>query len=208
MPYIILKNPFIRHYAGSVFDLEENFQRSSWDMNELLYERMPAQRNYLLPDGGKGFAVELSISDTVLCPPSVLEGVDLTIGPCRITSVKTQLSNGENAPIEWQLSMEKTSLFDIDIYEKQEVKIELPPSSPSPQSVEIIERKGNKILKSINSSNYELSIDFKDFSNGFYEIRIHCKNNILHIITLIKCFPLVITFDPRTGKYTTMKTIW
>lgn len=50
MPFIILKNPFMRHYAGSVFNLDENL---SWDTDQDRYERITPTRNYILPDSGR-----------------------------------------------------------------------------------------------------------------------------------------------------------
>lgn len=191
MPLVILKTPFMRHYAGSVFDLDENL---SWDKDQDRYERITPERNYLLPDGGRGHTVNLSFSDTILCPPSVLEGVDLTIGPCRITSAKAvDLDNkwGENQVI---LSENKQNLNITDLF--QAIRLA------------VFDRKTNQIIQEKMISTPSVFLDFSAFSKGFYEIKIFSKNEILYTITFIKCFPLVVTYDPKTGKYTTMKTIW
>ena len=84
MPLIILKTPFIRHYAGSVFDVEESTNNPNWEYAE----KISPKRTYFLPDNGRGYATELDISDTVLCPNTLFEGVDLMAGPCRVTSAK------------------------------------------------------------------------------------------------------------------------
>lgn len=191
MPLIILKTPFMRHYAGSVFDLEENTYR---DNDDFFIEKISPQRGYLLPDTGKGSPVHLSKSDTVLCPPSVFEGVDLTTGPCRITSAKAaDLSNkwGENQVI---LSENKEGINITELSKATHLAI--------------FDRKTNQMLQEKTISTPSVFLDFSAFSIGFYEIKIFCKNDILYTITLIKCFPIVTTYDPKTGKYTTMKTIW
>lgn len=208
MPRIILQYPFMRHYAGSVFDLEENLNRSDNESDDRLYDRLSPKRNYFLPDSGKGFSIDLPISNTVLCPPSVFEGVDLTTGPCRITSAITKSNNNAEIPFENLLNIDKVQLFDIENHEKQSIKIELPTQSPIPQRLQIIERKGNLILKDITVNDYVLTLDCMEFTNGFYEIRILCKGDIYHNITFIKCFPLVVTVDLKTNQLSTMKTIY
>lgn len=208
MPRIILQYPFMRHYAGSVFDLEENLNRSDNESDDRFYDRLPPKRNYFLPDSGKGFAIDLPISNTVLCPPSVFDGVDLTTGPCRITSATTKSNKNLEVPFENQLNIDKVQLLDIVNQEKQGIRIELPTQSPSPQRLQIIERQANKILKDITVNDYLLSLDCMELSTGFYEIRILCKGDITHSMTCIKCFPLVVTMDLKTHHYTTMKTIY
>jgi hypothetical protein len=191
MPLVILKMPFMRHYAGSLFDLNESL---SWDKDQYRYERITPQRNYLLPDSGRGYSVDLSFSDTILCPPSVLEGEDLTSGPCRITSAKAiDLDNkwGENQVI---LSENKEGINITDLFQAARLAI--------------FDRKNKDVIQEKTISSPSVFLDFSTLLPGFYEIRIFCKNDILYTITFIKCFPLVVTIDPKTGKYTTMKTIW
>ena len=107
MTRIILKIPFIRHYAGSVFDVKESYGES----DPYSFERISPPKTYLLPDNGKGLPVQLDALNTVLCPPSVFEGVDLASGPCRITSVQPE--NGLLKMDDLQLSEDKQSLsFD------------------------------------------------------------------------------------------------
>jgi hypothetical protein len=204
MSLVILKYPFMRHYAGSVFDLEENNDYADWEFEE----RVSPKLTYIIPDAGKGYAAELDKNDTILCPPSVLEGINLTTGPCRITSAMTQSNKDLYVEMEWRLSLEKNELFAINGIEKQGIKINIPQMSPTPQRLHIINRTDKTILKDITIGDFVLSLDFSCFNNGFYEIIIFCKNDIQHKISCIKCFPLVITLDKSTGEYTTMKTIW
>ncbi len=123
MPRIVLRTPFIHHYAGSVFDLERSTVTPNWEFED----RSSPPRTYFLPDNGKGLGVDLPMSDKGICLPSIFVGVDLTTGPCRITSARTIANN---------------------------------------------------------------------------------ETDVKHIVTFIKCFPLVVTWDRATGEYTTMKTIW
>lgn len=119
MPVIILKNPFIRHYAGSVFDVEESTNNPNWEYAE----KISPKRTYFLPDNGRGYATELDISDTILCPNTLFEGVDLMTGPCRMTSAKaSDLDSkwGENQVI---LSENKQELNITDLFQATRLSI-------------------------------------------------------------------------------------
>lgn len=189
MPLIILQYPILRHYAGSVFDVEENSTPSEW-----YEERLSPKGTYWLPDGGKGLPTEISFADTALCPPSVLEGVDLMTGPCRVTSAKAVIEDSKWGENQVVLS-ENKQIFNItDLFEATHLGI--------------FDRKTNHKIQEKAISTPSLFLDFSAFSIGFYEIKIFRKNEILYTITFIKCFPLVVTLDPKTGHYTTMKTIW
>ena len=100
MPTIILTEPFIRHYAGSVFYLDDAIGISGWDEDDRVRDRQPCHDNrvYTLPDNGKGIACELPIDYTVVCPEKLLGNVDLKSGPCRITSVSEGLERHKNDP--------------------------------------------------------------------------------------------------------------
>ena len=207
MSLIMLKNPFIHHYAGSVFDLDENYSRSEAESDARINDRISPQRNYLLPDSGRGHSVDLPLHYVTDVPPSLIAGLDLTTGPCRITSVKTQ-SNQDQIALEWQISKEQIGLLDTDAYQKQIVKIQLHDSSPKPRWVVISDRKQDLVVRNTSVNSYLLTIDMKEFNYGFYAIQIDCKKGVSHRITLIKCFPLVVTPNPSTGYFTTIKTIW
>ena len=200
MTRIILKYPFIRHYAGSVFDVEESYGES----DPYSFERMSPPKTYLLPDNGKGLPVQLDVSNTVLCPPSVFESADLALGPCRITSVQSE--NGLLKMDDVQLSEDKQSLsFDGFSLEKGSF-------------FEILDRTNGQILqKSSLDTPFPLvsgfrastvSLDFSTLKAGFYEVKIQNDNKIILVITVIKCFPLVVTMDILSGRYTTIETIW
>ena len=206
MPRIILKNPFIRHYAGSVFDLEENpgFSDAYDDIRVRDRISFAGKRTYILPDAGKGIGAELSVVDTFLCPPEIFEGVDLTSGPCRITSAKTDAQ----PDAAWQLTIEKALLSDFQNREKQRISIDVPTNAPLPQRVQLFDRKLNQILRDGVAPDRLIHIDNDQLNPGFYEVRVLCKNQTTHILTFIKCFPLVVTMDARSGTFTTIKTIF
>ena len=181
MPRIVLQCPFIRHYAGSVFDLDISTGSDDDDYNERFFNRQPSKTTYYLPDGGKGNPAEVSISDVFYCPPSVFKGVDLTTGPCRVTSAKTTESGsnwGENQVI---LSENKQSLNITELFQATRLAI--------------LDRKTNQMLQEKVISPPSVFLDFSTFSPGFYEIKIFCKNEIVCTITFIKCFPLVVTME-------------
>lgn len=196
MPRIILKSPFLRHFAGSVFDLEV----STWRMDERVYDRISPQKNYLLPDGGKGFPAELPVYETMICPPAVFATIDLRTGPCRLTSVQTQpaLQTGIGLDTEQvQLSADK-----------QTITLKLPPGSPAPRLLKIGNRTHNSLIQEYQVEASAFDLSFSDYMPGFYELRLSCEQNVEHLITFIKCFPLVVSVNPRTGVSTITKTVY
>jgi hypothetical protein len=179
MPLIVLQYPFIRHYAGSVFDLEISSGSDDDDYNERFFNRQPAKATYHLPDGSKGNPAEISISDVFYCPTDLFEGVDLTTGPCRVTSAKsTELGSnwGENQVI---LSENKQGLNIANLFQATHLAI--------------FDRKTKKVLQEEAISTPSVFFDFSTFLPGFYAIKIFCKNDSVHTITFIKCFPLVVS---------------
>jgi hypothetical protein len=191
MTRIILQVPFMRHYAGSVFDLKEDLSCNS---DAHYYERIKPKCHYHLPDNGRGSAVDLPISDTILCPPSVFENMDLTTGPCRVTSVKTIGSDndwGENQVI---LSENKQKLMITDLARVTRLFI--------------LDKQSQKISQEQPISTPSVFLDFSTLSTGFYDLNFFYENTILYNITLIKCFPLVVTKERGTSKFMTTETIW
>jgi hypothetical protein len=193
MPRIVLQYPFIRHYAGSVFDLDISFE-SDDDDNERLINRQPSKTLYHLPDGGKGHPAEIPISNIFYCPTDLFEGIDLTTGPCRVTSAKAvDLDNnwGENQVI---LSENKQNISVNGLFQMTRWTI--------------FDRKTNQMLQEKAISTPSVYFDFSTFLQGFYAIKLFCKNDVMHTITFIKCFPLVVTMESGTNRFTTMETIW
>lgn len=100
MPIIVLTHPFLLHYAGSIFELSDTIGDSGWDEDDRVRDRQPCydKRVYSLPDNGKGVSIELPVEYTRLCPPKILNEIDLKSGPCRITSVSEGLEKQQNDP--------------------------------------------------------------------------------------------------------------
>lgn len=191
MSRIILKTPFMRHYEGSVFDLEESINR---DRDDFFQEKISPQKGYYLPDDGKGSPIHLPKSDTVLCPPSLFEGMVLTTGPCRITSAKAFDLESEWGENKVFLSENKDGLHITDQFMATRLAV--------------FDRKNKGIIQEKIISTTTLFLGFPKLLPGFYEIKIFSNNDILYSITFIKCYPLVLLYDPKTGHYTTKKTIW
>ena len=166
MTRIILKIPFIRHYAGSVFDAEESYGES----DPYSFERMSPPKTYLLPDNGKGLPVQLDASNTLLCPPSVFEGADLAFGPCRITSAQSE--NGLLKMDDVQLSEDKQS-FSFSM-----------PSLKKGAFFEILDRTNGEILQNGSLDTPSVILSFSTLKAGFYEVKIQSDNKIILVITI------------------------
>jgi len=63
MPVIILTEPYMRHYTGSVFAVSDAIGVSAWDDDDRAREKQSCfdQRVYFLPDDGKGMPAELPV---------------------------------------------------------------------------------------------------------------------------------------------------
>ena len=195
MPRIILLYPFLKHYAGSVFDVEEAkiYEKVDW-----IEEKISPERSFMLPDGGKGFVATLPINYTKPCPNEVFEQQDLRKGPCRITSAQSQGIYSINEVI----NINNVVLSD----DKQKIIIQSPKST-QPRKVVVINRSSNQIIKTLTTENNLFTLDFSAYPPNFYQIMIDCDGKQYNI-TFIKCYPLVIIMDSKTGFYSTMKTIY
>lgn len=203
----------MRHYAGSVFDLDDTTGVSGWDPDERVRERQSFsdKRTYTLPDAGNGLEVALPVSDTVVCPPEIFEGMDLRSGPCRVTAAQTGIGagmKGEDIPPTARLSKDHAVLIALKGIENQGIEVALPQGSPQPRCIEIVDRRDGRILIARPEKEHRFLIDLSDAMPGFYHIRITCKRDFVHLISVLKCFPLVVNYDTRTGDWETIQTIW
>ncbi len=202
MPRIVLRYPVFRHYAGSVFDLEENTGFHPAD-DPRVYDRLPPRRTYHLPDTGKGEPASLPLSDTVICPAAVWEGVDLRSGPCRITSAHTAVPEGRSFPFEAQLTLDRVTLTD----DKQGVSIPFL-YAVHPDRVRITDRTTGAIAGEYRTDPTAMVLEMDALLPGFYEIALWQGGERLHRITLIKCFPLVVTPDRYGNTFSVVATVW
>ncbi|MFZ1705645.1 MAG: hypothetical protein WAT79_14945 [Saprospiraceae bacterium] len=193
---IFLSQPFIKHYVGSIFDLGQSEGFSDWHPEYSVREKLSFsdKRTYHLPDDGLGKSCELSIHKTELLPPSFLETIDVTKGPCRITSICHVESEGQvekskeyvvpDGVLPFQLCMDK---FDL----KQELYVTSLDYETSPV-LEIFDRKKNGLLEQITCDAKIKKVHLGHYSPGFYELRLNNKNNEKFIATMIKMFPVFI----------------
>mgnify|MGYP001235089149 CR=1 FL=1 len=212
MPVITLTEPFMRHYAGSVFHVSDAIGYSGWDEDDRVRDRQSFydKRVYTLPDNGKGIQTELPLSSTVICPYQIFENVDLKSGPCRVTSVSDGLVERQNDPFyEHPLprGMGKVLLQDTAVYPKNLVKINFPPGQ-LPNKVIIRNRIDNEIADIMYEFTPDNILDFSEYKPGFYRIDIFHTTTLLHNFTLMKCFPLVVYYNRVTRKFRTEMTLW
>jgi hypothetical protein len=212
MPVIILTEPFMRHYAGSVFRVSDAIGYSGWDDDDRVRDRQPCfdQRVYHLPDDGKGNAAELSLESTLLCPENLLINEDLKGGPCRITSVSEGLATKHNDPFyasPLPMGRGKVLLQDSAKYTKNIITADIPEDKPYNKVV-----IKNQVTEVTEVVLYDFQdgfvLDFSEWQPGFYRVDIFYNTTLIHTFTVMKCFPLVVFYESRTRKYRTEKTLW
>lgn len=201
---IILKVPFYKHPAGTVFDLSADTEPANWPDDIRLREKISFhQQEYFLPDGGRGFGVSLAVSDTVPCPEHVLEGVDLRKGEARVTLAGTFHPDADEnarehppcgrlreADISVQINeAQKSQGFLIRLPEFEEVaeKMVLKDTLRGEQVMEYV-------LRNYKHSDRELTWDVSDLHPGFFDLQVHFPDGWYHVVRFIKFFPLYI--DP------------
>lgn len=212
MPIIILVEPFIRHYTGSIFQLNDAIGDSGWDEDIRVRDRQPChdKRVYNLPDNGKGIGCELPIDYTVLCPEDVFKDEDLKSGPCRITSVSEGLEKQNNDP--WYaeplpLGRGKLLLKDACHYEKNVVENE-DIIHPGITRLMITNLVSNETMTITNTIQDKLRLDLSSFNPGFYNIALYYDADVRHFFTIMKCFPMVVKFADYSNKYLISRTLW
>ncbi|MEY3421826.1 MAG: hypothetical protein RIR48_2126 [Bacteroidota bacterium] len=212
MPAIILTEPFIRHYAGSVFYVDDAIGISGWDEDDRVRDRQPCHDNrvYILPDNGKGIACELPVDYTVVCPEKLLENVNLKSGPCRITSVSEGLERQQNDPwLADPLPMGRGRLLLKNSVSCPKNMVVSDGSSHLQFTKAIIDDLLTQESKTIGyrfSDGFQL--DFSDFEPGFFRVELFNDADLQHSFTLIKCFPIIVKFSGIRHKYTIAQTLW
>ncbi len=212
MPTIVLTDPFIHHYAGSVFQLSDAIGDSGWDDDDRVRDRQPChdKRVYHLPDNGKGIETELPLDFTFQCPEKILENVDLKSGPCRITSISKSLEKPKDDPYyihPLPLGKGKILYQDSERYSKNKLFFDIQ-NEHLLDTVIIKNRVNNDIKSFIISSGDSVVLSFDDFGPGFYDIDLLQSKNIIHSLTMIKCYPLVVKTTKIRSQYQITKTIW
>ena len=200
---VVLVVPFIRHYAGSVFELYENPTPEGWDPDERVREKISFNRRaYLLPDNGKGAPTSLSQSDTVPCPPKLFEGVDLRSGPCRITATHTLSEMPAGAGIDAGLS-------DIGGNSGQGILLRMDAGAKAPFRVTLTDLREDRTIETYEKPQNPVLLDFSQLQPGFYRALIESRNGYGLALHFIKCFPLVALLANGSRDITgTMKTVY
>jgi hypothetical protein len=212
MPIIVLTHPFLHHYAGSIFELSDTIGDSGWDEDDRVSDRQPCydKRVYSLPDNGKGVSIELPVEYTRLCPPKILNEIDLKSGPCRITSVSEGLERQQNDP--WfadPLPMGRGRLLLKNSVSCPKNMVVSDGSIHLQFTKAIIDDLLSQESKTIGygfSDGFQL--DFSDFEPGFFRVALFNDADLQHSFTLIKCFPIIVKFSGIRYKYTIAQTLW
>lgn len=210
MPRVVLLEPFVRHYAGTVFDLEEATYPSSWDEHALLREKQSFNDKmvYLLPDAGNGRKEELPLYYTELCPEGIFNYVDIKSGPCRITSVSPDL-------IDYSLDSAYEHIKPVgkgkvriqgNDYPESNSIILLSADKNKPFSVSIYNLNNNSLLLKYDA--HSVVLDFSNFLPGFYLVKLEGLFDETQQFTLFKNFPYAFIFDKNTNVFNATKTIW
>lgn len=187
MPRIILTTPFLRHYAGSVFELELDPTPDGWDEDTRVREKMSYhRRSYLLPDDGRGRTARLSVSDTLPCPDGVFEAPDLRTGPCRFTAMHP---GPEGAP-NWTVPEPELAQAG------QALALRL----AEPLDAALYETTGGQLLRRFRAPSGPLTLDFSDLMPGFYRLALRDTEGKRIDLHFLKCFPLVAVFEPGTRR--------
>lgn len=210
---LVLQVPFMRYPAGTVFELSENTEPDGWDDDERVRDRQnfSDRRVYALPDGGRGYAVQLHASDTKPCPVGVFDSMDIRTGPCRVTKVVS--GKGEDLTDEglepgMLLREESVELTDSASSRLQGIRIPLPAPANQVISLTLFDVLRNQELpESKTAGDTPLELDFSDLPPGFYRLMIRCRGDIYHSVRFIKSFPLLVMFTGG-GRFTTQQTLY
>jgi len=211
---LVLNVPFMRYPPGTVFELEASNEFSGWEDDERLREKQSFsdKRIYHLPDGGRGFATTLPASNTSPCPPAAFDGVDLRTGPCRITAAASgigeNLAPGDGALPCGMFRESDASLAPLNGVNAQGIHIVLPESGSHPQRILLRDVLRGTDIRTLSVFDREATLDFSDLLPGFYQLLFQYKNNCVHSLRFIKSFPLLITLERNSSRFTTQQTLY
>lgn len=209
MVKIVLTQPFIHHYQGSVFELAEATSYAGWDEDERVRDRIHLhdKKVFDLPDDGRGHAAQLPVHMTKPCPQSFLDEIDIKSGPCRITFVSIGLENKDDPYYTYPTpeGKGKVLLKDNGPYNKNSIFIDLK-KNEMPESAVIINAVSG--VKTCVLMGTDSALDFSSFYPGFYQVNLIKENKMIHQFNMIKCFPVVVTFNDDEEGFFTTKTIW
>ena len=132
-----------------------------------------------IPDAGNGKPTELPVTSLLICPSDNYYGLDLTLGPCRITSLCTELEEASLDRISSTVKpfgLGKVRLDEISDPSKNLVKVLI---AEQIQLIEVFNFPDQVLLPEIIVVQYKNTILFSNISNGFYRVILSC-HFILH----------------------------
>lgn len=208
MPRVILLNPFVKHYAGSVFDLNEAVYPSDWDVNERNLEKQSrfANKVYLLPDAGNGRSAELSVQDTTLCPEEIFTNIHIKNGPCRITAVKEHPMDPEN--IQLITTRLLTVQLEGTLYPLNNNILLQSTGEKKFDTIEIYNSLSNQIIQELDGFSDTKTLNFQEAHPGFYRVLLFNSQMPVLELSLFKNFPLVVSPIKYTNKFQCIPTVW
>lgn len=207
MPFIALTQPFIKHYQGSIFNL--NLPQIAFEENETYDITRPTITNigYLLPDDGKGKECWLPKWCTKEINVDLNPDLSLCCGPCRITSVSDTL-RGEidyfwTDPLP--MGMGKLEYLSTSLKSKYGVKYDAFQEEDL-NSIKVVDML-HRVLVYQHRQTSKI-MDFSDLNAGFYRVSLLRGEEERHYFTLIKCFPLYAIFEAGDNLSGFGKVIW
>lgn len=203
---VVLTEPFVRHAAGHVFELDATTGVSGWEDDERLREKLNFSNKgiYFLPDGGNGYGAELPVSATRPCPAGVFEEIDLSTGPCRITGSFLGTSAAASAAAPTSLKYQ-IGLLEINGINAQGIEMAF---DRKPLKIVLTDLLRNEVLRNIPADSHSLQLDFTGLTPGFYQLMIVTSEQSFHFVRIFKAFPLLVTFPDRSGRFLTQKTLY
>jgi len=210
MALVYITDPFVKHYAGTIFSLEQGYEPSINNEDIWFLEKLPNvyDKNYYLPDDGKGRSTQLPIYMTKECSLAAFDKIDIYSGPCRITSASEGISydNGignklSNQSFHFNLSynnkskISKNSLEFIKLIKQRNLKID------------IINKQSNEIKQMYFINENMVRLDFSKNLPGFYSIKISA-DEMSEVVSLIKLFPIYVDKVPQSSAIHYKATIW
>ncbi|MEQ1744604.1 MAG: hypothetical protein ABMA02_04205 [Saprospiraceae bacterium] len=211
---LILNVPFMRYPAGTVFELPKSNDFAGWDDDERVREKQnfSGKRAYRLPDGGRGYPVDLWESDTSPCPITAFDEVALNCGPCRVTAALSGMGDdlipcNEKLPFG-PIREDDASLVPVNGINAQGIRVLLPQKNSQPEQVLIRDVLYGTGLRTIPAFGPDTTLDLSELLPGFYEALFRYKGGCVHGIRFIKSFPLLIFLERGSGRFTTQQTLY
>lgn len=201
---VYLLEPFIKHYAGTVFRLGAPSGISGWDEDIRIREKISFfdQRTYLLPDNGRGKPDTLPKNKTQSLPEEIWKNSDICLGPWRITSMNF---------VQGEINKD----FDVLPLGQPPVVID---NTNGPHQKDLVITAGNyqcKVEEMLTKTKvFKMKIDSEDcifpyneWPPGFYNFQLTNTEGARWVATIIKMFPWYVASD-LNHKIILEKTIW